>query len=127
MDLKCLYCFTRSFLGSNSPVASTSTAFAPETTKETQERQDALLILESLIEHVHNGLEIAQRILMLYRISVNIEIEYHEIAVAKNLMEIMKESLKHDCKHKLEVVHDFIFLYKWDKEKVCLNYPLNLY
>lgn len=55
---------------------------------------------------------------MLYRISVNIEKEYHEVVTIKNPMNMLKEALENDCRNKLEVVHDFIKVYRWSKEEV---------
>lgn len=95
----------------------TSVIFIPDNNFESPS-QDTLAILEALIQHVNNGIEIAQRILMLYRISVNIEKEYHEIATIKKAMNMLKEAIENDCRNKYEVVHDFVIVYKWSKEEV---------
>lgn len=98
----------------------TSIIYIPDNMHENP-TQDTLAILESLIQHINNGVDIAQRLLMFYRISVNIEKEYHEIVTIKRPMRMLKDALENDCRNKLEVVYDFVTVYKWSKEEVRRN------
>jgi spatacsin len=80
---------------------------------------DTLAILKLLSEHLHNGLEIGQNIFMNYRISINIDIPYQVVVVATDYMKLLRDALGHNCLNKLDVVHDFIWAYKWSKHDVA--------
>lgn len=55
---------------------------------------------------------------MSYRISVNIEIPYQVFVLHTDYMKMLKDALEDDCMNKLEVIHDFITVFKWTKEEV---------
>ncbi|KAJ8924490.1 hypothetical protein NQ315_007287 [Exocentrus adspersus] len=80
--------------------------------------QDTLTLLYILTEKVTVGVEIAHRIFMMYRISLNIEIPYHVIVSNSDHVKMLKDALEDDCMHKLDVVHDFIRVYNWSKDEI---------
>ncbi|EFA05905.1 spatacsin [Tribolium castaneum] len=80
---------------------------------------DTLAILKLLSEHLHSGVEIGQKIFMNYRISVNIEVPYQVVVMTTDYMKILKDALEDNCMNKLDVVHDFIWAYKWSKHEVA--------
>ncbi|KAJ8927655.1 hypothetical protein NQ314_019857 [Rhamnusium bicolor] len=79
--------------------------------------QDTLALLYILAEKLTNGGEIAYKIFMTYRISLNIEIPYHVIVSNTDYMKMLRDAIEDDCMHKLDVVHDFIRVYKWSKDE----------
>lgn len=81
--------------------------------------QDTLMVLYSLAEKLTNGTELAYKIFMMYRISINIEIPYHVIVSNSYHLKLLKDALEDDCSNKLEVVHDFIKVYKWSKDEIA--------
>nr|CAI5834396.1 unnamed protein product [Callosobruchus analis] len=80
--------------------------------------EDTLSILSTLSEQLTNGLELASTVYMTYRISINIEIPYHLVVANTDSLKMLKDALEDDCNNKLEVVHDFINVYKWSKEQI---------
>lgn len=80
--------------------------------------QDTLAMLHSLTEKLTYGSQMAYRIFMSYRISVNIEIPYQVFVLHTDYMKMLKDALEDDCMNKLEVIHDFITVFKWTKEEV---------
>ncbi|CAH0552154.1 unnamed protein product [Brassicogethes aeneus] len=80
--------------------------------------QDTLAVLHSLTEQLTNGAEMAYNVFMSYRISINIEIPYQVFVLNTDYMKMLKDALEDDCMNKLEVVHDFIGVFKWSKEEV---------
>ncbi|XP_018577700.1 spatacsin [Anoplophora glabripennis] len=80
--------------------------------------QDTLTLLYILVEKVTYGVDIAYKIFMMYRISLNIEIPYHVIVSNTDYMKMLKDALEDDCMHKLDVVHDFIRGYQWSKDAI---------
>lgn len=63
----------------------------------------------------------AQSVYLTYRISVNIEIPYHLIVSNTDSMKMLKDALEDDCLNKLEVVHDFFSVYKWNRDQVNIK------
>lgn len=55
---------------------------------------------------------------MMYRISVNIEIPYVVLLENDDDAKLLKDALDDNCRNKLEVVHDFITVYKWSRPRV---------
>ncbi|XP_044265423.1 spatacsin-like isoform X2 [Tribolium madens] len=80
---------------------------------------DTLAILKLLSEHLHSGVEIGQKIFMNYRISINIEVPYQVVVMTTDYMKILKDALEDNCMNKIDVVHDFIWAYKWSKHEVA--------
>lgn len=70
------------------------------------------------MEKLKSGYILGQNIYMMYRISVNIEIPYAVLLENDDDGKLLKDALDDNCKNKLEVVHDFITVYKWSKVKV---------
>lgn len=77
------------------------------------------MVLYSLAEKLTTGAELAYKIFMMYRISINIEIPYHVVVSNSYHMKLLKDALEDDCSNKLEVVHDFIKVYKWSKDETA--------
>ncbi|XP_018320150.1 spatacsin [Agrilus planipennis] len=80
---------------------------------------DTVKILEILSERVKYGFDLAQKVFLTFRISVNIDRRYQQVLECKQPIELLKASLKEDCRNKLQVIHDFIVVWKWSKEKVA--------
>ncbi|XP_057655737.1 spatacsin [Diorhabda carinulata] len=102
----------------NVPPSSSSTSEGPVDTVNDSGR-DILGMLSSLAGRITCGVEIAQTILMTYRISINIDIPYKLIVPTKDPMKMLKAVLEENCSNKLEIVHDFVSVYKWTKEQVA--------
>lgn len=82
--------------------------------------KDKLVTLERLVEKLKSGADIGRNIFMMYRISVNIEIPYVVLLENDDDSKLLKDALDDNCRNKLEVVHDFITVYKWPKPKVII-------
>ncbi|XP_017775225.1 PREDICTED: spatacsin [Nicrophorus vespilloides] len=76
-------------------------------------------LIENLIENLKSGLEVGQKILMTYRISVNVEKSYRNILELTNPMNLLLEVVNGDCVNKLEVIQDFSMLYKWNRQQIA--------
>lgn len=79
---------------------------------------ETLALLSTLTEKITNGSGLAFTILRAYRISINIEIPYHVVISTPDSTKLLRDVLEDDCMNKLEVVHDFCYVYKWSKEQV---------
>lgn len=81
---------------------------------------EVLCTLEQYCDRLKNGEEIGYKILRAYRISVHSELGYKDVIESKEPFELLKRALNKDCKKKLDVVIDFIAIFKWSKEQVRL-------
>lgn len=80
---------------------------------------ETLALLSTLTEKVSkNGKGLALTILRAYRISINIEIPYHVVMSTPDSTKLLRDVLEDDCHNKLEVIHDFCYVFKWTKEQV---------
>lgn len=79
---------------------------------------ETLGLLSTLTEKVTNGCGLACTILRGYRISINIEVPYHVVISTPDSTKLLRDVLEDDCMNKLDVVHDFCYVYKWTKEQV---------
>ncbi|RZB40503.1 spatacsin [Asbolus verrucosus] len=87
---------------------------------------DILAILKLLSEHLCHSVEIGQNIFMSYRISINIETPYQIVVVTADYMKILKYALEENCMNKLDVVHDFVLMFKWSKHELDLTLVIEL-
>lgn len=106
-----LYYFTDCSAGS-------SVCTAHEVDPIDQLSKDNLIALERLVERLKSGSAIGRNIFMMYRISVNIEIPYVVLLENDDDAKLLKDALDDNCRNKLEVVHDFITVYKWSRPRV---------
>lgn len=79
---------------------------------------ETLALLSTLTEKVTSGSGLALTILRAYRISINVEIPYQVVISTPDSTKLLRDVLEDDCMNKLEVVHDFCYVYKWSKEQV---------
>lgn len=82
---------------------------------------DTLALLETMTDRLKNGSNIASRILMCYRISINVNKPYQDIVKHGDSPELLKSALENDCKNKLEVVHDVFVIFKWSNLEVFIS------
>ncbi|KAJ8963130.1 hypothetical protein NQ318_018595 [Aromia moschata] len=108
-----------SSLSSASHLPVNDTAAQTSDTTDGAPLQDTLALLYVLAEKLKIGSEIAYKVFMTYRISLNIEIPYSVIVSNTDYMKMLKDALEDDCMHKLDVVHDFIWVYNWSKDEIA--------
>ncbi|CAG9858094.1 unnamed protein product [Phyllotreta striolata] len=115
----------RPFLSTKLSGTSSSTSYSPmgssflqQTDNSETPMHDTLAVIGNLAERVTSGVRMAQAIYMTYRMSVNIEIPYHLIVSNADSVKMLKDALEDDCLNKLEVVHDFMQVYKWQKDQI---------
>ncbi|KAI4467372.1 hypothetical protein MML48_2g00012489 [Holotrichia oblita] len=80
---------------------------------------DTLALLEMLVDNLKNGSALASNIFKTYRISVNLHTKYKTILQCKEPISLLRNALENDCRNKLEVVSDFIDIFKLKKEEVA--------
>lgn len=83
---------------------------------------DTLALLEMLVDNLKNGSALASNIFKMYRISVNLHTKYKTILQCKEPISLLRNALENDCRNKLEVVSDFIDIFKLKKEEVSIFY-----
>lgn len=83
-----------------------------------QSDEDTLNLLETMTERLKYGSNIASRILMCYRISLNVGKPYKTIIKCTDSHTLLRQALDADCTNKLDVVSDIFTIYKWTKKEV---------
>lgn len=79
---------------------------------------DTLALLEMLVDNLKSGSILASKIFKTYRISVNLQTKYQTILECEEAIGMLRKALGDDCRNKLEVVSDFIDIFKLTKDKV---------
>ncbi|GJQ78510.1 hypothetical protein Trydic_g11624 [Trypoxylus dichotomus] len=80
---------------------------------------DTLELLEMLVDNLKSGNSLASKIFKTYRISVNLHTSYKEILECKQPVNILRRALEDYFTNKLEVVSDFIDIFKLKKEEIA--------
>lgn len=81
---------------------------------------ETLTLLVTLTEKITHGTGLAYTILRSYRISINVEIPYNVVISTPDSTKFLRDVLDDDCMNKLDVVHDFCYVYKWSKDQVSI-------
>ncbi|XP_060523228.1 spatacsin [Cylas formicarius] len=90
----------------------------PQNSGNGSSSRNILSAMHCLIEKLEHGIDLAHSILMLYRMSINIEVPYYVVVSCTDQMKMLKDALDDDCMNKVEVVHDFIMVFRWSNEQI---------
>lgn len=112
------------FFTVNSSVTNTTLNNISEVTNATaiveqQEKLDRLSLLTSLIETLNHGVDTGIRILLCYRIAVQLGKSYQVLLTLSNPMRFLQEIVSSPCDRKLEIARDIITTYQIDNQKIA--------
>ncbi|XP_062548854.1 spatacsin isoform X2 [Armigeres subalbatus] len=83
-----------------------------------RERQDIYEAINGLGVQILYGQEIAQRIVLTYRIAMYLDKDYNEILKIRDTIGFLAEVIQEDCIHKLEVISDIMTSHRLKDEVV---------
>lgn len=86
---------------------------------EKHDRSDRLSLLTSFIEILGHGIDIGIRILLYYRLSVQIGKSYQVLLMLNNPVQFLQEILRSPYDRKLELARDIISTYQIDNHEVA--------
>lgn len=86
---------------------------------EQHERSDRLSLLTNLIEILRHGVDIGIRILLYYRLSVQIGKSYQILLTLNNPLNFLKEIVRSPYDRKLELARDIITTYQIENQEVA--------
>ncbi|GLH06998.1 Uncharacterized protein GBIM_12563 [Gryllus bimaculatus] len=73
-----------------------------------RDRQDTLTALEKLTGRLEHGTAIGNRVVMCYRVAMNLDLNYLEVLVMREPLNLLKTALADDCLNKFIVASDII-------------------
>lgn len=86
---------------------------------EQHERSDRLSLLTNLTEVLNHGIDIAIRILLYYRLSVQIGRSYQILLTLNSPMSFLQEIVRSPYDRKLELAQDIITAYQIENQEVA--------
>uniref|UniRef100_A0A182Q242 Spatacsin C-terminal domain-containing protein n=1 Tax=Anopheles farauti TaxID=69004 RepID=A0A182Q242_9DIPT len=73
-----------------------------------RERQDIFEAISALGNRIIHGQDIAQRVILTYRVAMYLDREYNELLKLRDPLAFLPEVVREDCAHKLEVISDIV-------------------
>ncbi|XP_052893315.1 uncharacterized protein LOC128301052 [Anopheles moucheti] len=73
-----------------------------------RERQDIFEAISALGNRITHGQELAQRVVLTYRVAMYLDREYNELLKLRDPLAFLPEVVREDCVHKLEVISDIV-------------------
>lgn len=86
--------------------------------EDEQQLSPIMETLERFYGCLNHGQQIGMKILATFRITANSQVPYKKIVTCKEPFDLLKNILHNPCTHKLDVVTDFMWIFKWKKEEV---------
>lgn len=91
---------------------------------------ECLLILQKLLDNLEHGLDICLRIILCYKLAMQLEKSYQVLLVLNNPIQFLQEVTESNIKDKSEIINDIIIAYKIDNDTVATflaeNITLNI-
>lgn len=91
---------------------------------------ECLLILQKLFDILEHGLDICLRIVLCYKLAMQLEKSYQVLLVLNNPIQFLQEVTESNIKDKSEIINDIIIAYKIDNDTVATflaeNITLNI-
>ncbi|PBC28068.1 Spatacsin [Apis cerana cerana] len=91
---------------------------------------ECLLILQKLLDNLEHGLDICLRIVLCYKLAMQLEKSYQVLLVLNNPIQFLQEVTESNIKDKSEIINDIIIAYKIDNDTVATflaeNITLNI-
>lgn len=78
-----------------------------------------LAIIKDYVDCLSHGFDIGNKIYKLYRITTHTNLLYEELVRTNSPFKLLEQTVNKNCKYKLEMVADFIWIFKLTKEQVC--------
>jgi hypothetical protein len=104
---------------SNANLSSASEAINASIIVEQQEQLDCLSLLTNLIETLNHGMNIGIRILLCYRLAIQLGKSYQALLTLKNPMQLLQEIISGSCDRKLEIARDIITAYQIENQQIA--------
>ncbi|XP_053673730.1 uncharacterized protein LOC128723991 [Anopheles nili] len=73
-----------------------------------RERQDIFEAISALGNRITHGQELAQRVILTYRVAMYLDREYNELLKLRDPLAFLPEVVREDCVYKLEVISDIV-------------------
>ncbi|XP_035914593.1 uncharacterized protein LOC118513203 [Anopheles stephensi] len=73
-----------------------------------RDRQDIFEAISALGNRITHGQELAQRVVLTYRVAMYLDREYNELLKLRDPLAFLPEVVREDCVHKLEVISDIV-------------------
>uniref|UniRef100_A0A182PCL7 Spatacsin_C domain-containing protein n=1 Tax=Anopheles epiroticus TaxID=199890 RepID=A0A182PCL7_9DIPT len=73
-----------------------------------REKQDIFEAISALGNRITHGQELAQRVILTYRVAMYLDREYNELLKLRDPLAFLPEVVREDCVHKLEVISDIV-------------------
>ncbi|XP_011500198.1 PREDICTED: spatacsin [Ceratosolen solmsi marchali] len=108
-----------SLSSSNANLSSVSDAISASIIVEQQEQLDCLSLLTNLIETLKHGVNIGIRILLCYRLALQLGKSYQALLTLKNPMQFLQEIISSSCDRKLEITRDIITAYQIENQQIA--------
>ena len=86
---------------------------------EQQEQCDCLALLTSLVETLSHGIDIGIRLLLTYRLAVQLGKSYQVLLTLSNPMQFLQEIVSSPCDRKLEIARDIITTYQIENQRIA--------
>lgn len=97
---------------------------------KTNIQMECLLILQKLLDNLEHGLDICLRIVLCYKLAMQLEKSYQVLLVLNNPIQFLQEVTESNIKDKSEIINDIIIAYKIDNDTVATflaeNITLNI-
>lgn len=84
-----------------------------------QEQSDRLALLTTLIENLEHGVDIGVRVLLCYRLAVQLDKTYQVLLTNGNPMQLLQEVISGPNDRKLEIARDIITAYQIENQTIA--------
>ncbi|XP_014213188.1 spatacsin [Copidosoma floridanum] len=86
---------------------------------EQQEQLDCLALLTNLVATLNHGVDIGIRILLCYRLALQLGKRYHVLLTLSNPMQLLRETVSGPSDRRLEIARDIITAYQIENESIA--------